>query len=445
MMGRQFLKEHPPALKFIFFTEMWERVGFYTLMAILVLYMDNVLAWSDSKKGDWYGVFLAMCYLFPLIGGWLGDRLLGRWQTVRIGAILMAAGYVGLALSSPTQTTSFIIGLMLIAVGTGIFKVNMSVLVGNIYQNKPHLKDAGFNIYYMGVNLGAMIAPLIATLNNAVFHSYHLSFWVSACGLILALVIFQAGKKQLLPADDLLERKLKAQTKENQVFTSETSNLQPALTDNLSAEDNRERLLALFILISIVILFWVAFYQNGFAMTLFADRSTIRLSWLRPETYQFFEPFFILVLTPLLLGYFSQLRARGKEPSTPRKIFLGMLFMAAAMFIMILACLRGGNRDQNIMSPLWLITSYFVVTMAEILISPMGLSYVSKVAPEKIRGLMMGSWYLATAIGSYGSGLLGKLYSRFPHHQYFLILTALLLLAAGLVALAIPKLEKYAV
>jgi len=445
MMRARFIKEHPPALKFIFFTEMWERVGFYTLMAILVLYMDNVLAWSDSKKGDWYGVFLAMCYFFPLVGGWLGDRLLGRLPTVRIGALLMALGYVGLALSSPTQTTSFIIGLMLIAVGTGIFKVNMSVLVGNIYQNKPQLKDAGFNIYYMGVNLGAMIAPLIATLNNAVFHSYHLSFWISAFGLILALVIFQAGKKQLLQADDLLERKLKTRTKENQVVTSETSNLQPALTDNLSAEDFRGRLLALFILISIVILFWVAFYQNGFAMTLFADRSTIKLSWLRPETYQFFEPFFILVLTPLLLGYFSQLRTRRKEPSTPRKIFLGMLFMAAAMFIMILACLRGGNRDQNIMSPLWLITSYFVVTMAEILISPMGLSYVSKVAPEKIRGLMMGSWYLATAIGSYGSGLLGKLYSRFPHHQYFLILTALLLLAAGLVALAIKKLEKYAV
>ncbi|MBC7363828.1 MAG: peptide MFS transporter [Candidatus Aminicenantes bacterium] len=441
MVGRQFLKEHPPALKYIFFTEMWERVGFYTLMAILVLYMDNVLAWSDSKKGDWYGVFLAMCYFFPLAGGWLGDRFLGRLQTVRLGAILMAAGYVGLALSSPTQTTSFIVGLMLVAVGTGIFKVNMSVLVGNIYQNKPQLKDAGFNIYYMGVNLGAMIAPLIATLNNAVFHSYHLSFWASAFGLILALIIFQAGKKQLLLADDLLERKLKG--KESQNFTSETSSLTLTITNNLSREEFRGRLLSLFILISIVILFWVAFYQNGFALTLFADRSTIKLSWLRPETYQFFEPFFILVLTPLMLGYFSQLRARGKEPSTPRKIFLGMLFMAAAMFIMIIACWRGGNRDQNIMSPLWLITSYFVVTMAEILISPMGLSYVSKVAPEKIRGLMMGSWYLATAIGSYGSGLLGKLYSRFPHHQYFLILTALMLLAAGLVALAIRKLEKY--
>lgn len=447
MVGTRFLKGHPPALKYIFFTEMWERVGFYTLMAILVLYMDNVLAWSDSKKGDWYGVFLALCYFFPLVGGWLGDRFLGRLKTIRTGAVLMAAGYVGLALSSPAQTASFGLGLMLIALGTGIFKVNMSVLVGNIYREKPHLRDAGFNIYYMGVNLGAMIAPLIATLNNVVFHSYHLSFWVSAAGLVLALIIFQAGKKQLAEAEDFTRRKKQENNMPGVQTTSgpESSGEKRAETSSRqSEEDFRGRLWALVILISIVVLFWVAFYQNGFAMTLFADRSTLKLRWLRPETYQFFEPFFILVLTPPLLGYLSRLRARGKEPSTPRKIFLGMLIMAGAMCIMIMACLRGGNLDQNIMSPLWLISSYFLVTLAEILISPMGLSYVSRVAPVKVRGLMMGAWYLATALGSYGSGVLGKLYSRFPHHQYFMILTALLLLAAGLVALAIRKLEQYA-
>ncbi|MGB9893947.1 MAG: MFS transporter, partial [Candidatus Saccharicenans sp.] len=155
--------------------------------------MDKVLGWPDAKKGDWYGVFLALCYFFPLAGGWLGDRIFGRLKTVRAGAILMAIGYSGLAFSSPSQTITFILGLILIAIGTGIFKVNMSVLVGNIYKDKPELKDSGFNIYYMGVNLGAMIAPLLATFNNVVFHSYHLSFWVSAAGLILALAIFQAG------------------------------------------------------------------------------------------------------------------------------------------------------------------------------------------------------------------------------------------------------------
>ncbi|MCX8160846.1 MAG: peptide MFS transporter [Candidatus Saccharicenans sp.] len=430
------LKKHPRALSYIFFTEMWERIGFYTLMAILVLYMDRVLGWSDARKGDWYGLFLALCYFFPLVGGWLGDRLFGRLKTVRAGAVLMALGYVGLALSSPSQTITFKLGLLLIAVGTGIFKVNMSMLVGNIYQDRPQLKDAGFNIYYMGVNLGAMVAPLIATVNNAVFHSYHLSFWISAIGLVLALVIFQAGRTHLMAADDLSARR-----KEHQ-----ESSLSPGSGKSEAVDPDPEfsgRILALVILFAIVILFWVAFYQNGFALTLFAARSTVLKSWLRPETYQFFEPFFILALTPVLLLLFDRLRQQAKEPSTPRKIFLGMLFMTAAMFIMVLACLRGGNQDLNLMSPGWLIATYFVVTIAEILISPMGLSYVSKVAPARIGGLMMGGWYLAIAFGSYGSGLLGKFYSRLPHHQYFLVLAGLLALAAVLVGLSIKRLERY--
>jgi len=464
------LKNHPKALAYIFFTEMWERVGFYTLMAILVLYMDKVLDWSDSRKGDWYGLFLALCYFVPLAGGWLGDRVFGRLNTVRTGAILMTLGYVGLALSSAHQITSFVLGLLLIAVGTGIFKVNMSVLVGNIYKDRPQHKDAGFNIYYMGVNLGAMIAPLIATFNNAVFHSYHLSFWVSAAGLILALLIFQAGKAHLVQADDLrgkLESR-KIIDKNSPKNEDEIKNKGPLETRDINKEKNRidpklsrptgsilgavqkqdndqaDRVLTLIILFAIVILFWVAFYQNGFALTLFAARSTVIKRWLRPETYQFFEPFFILVLTPLLLSFLERLRQKGKEPSTPRKIFLGMLFMTVAMFIIMGACLKGGNQDLNIMSPLWLIGTYFVVTIAEILISPMGQSFVSKVAPAKIRGLMMGGWFAAIAFGSYGSGLLGKFYSRFPHHQYFLLLAGLLALAAVMVGFFIKKLERYA-
>ncbi len=431
------LKNHPKALRYIFLTEMWERVGFYTLMAILVLYMDNVLKWSDARKGDWYGLFLAMCYFFPLAGGWLGDRLLGRLATIKAGAILMATGYVGLAISSATQTTTFILGLLLVAVGTGIFKVNMSVLVGNIYQDKPQLKDAGFNIFYMGVNLGAMIAPLLATFNNAIFRSYNLSFWVSGFGLVLALIIFQSGQKYLKEADDFKQKIMKKEASPNSYHPPDSATAKPA------DREFQDRILTLSLLFAIVILFWTAFYQNGFALTLFADRSTVKLNWLRPETYQFFEPFFILILTPLLLSWMTRLREAGKEPTTPRKIFFGMLVMTGAMFIMITACLKGGNRDENIMSPLWLISTYFVVTIAEILISPMGLSYVSKVAPDRIRGLMMGGWYLAIAFGSYASGLLGKLYSRFPHHQYFMILAALLALATFLIAVFMKKLETY--
>lgn len=427
------LKKHPKALAFIFFTEMWERVGFYTLMAILVLYMDKVLSWPDGRKGDTYGVFLALCYFVPLLGGWLGDKVVGQVKTVRAGALLMALGYVGLGVSGPGRVTTFYLGLLLIALGTGIFKVNMAVLLGNLYTDKPQLKDAGYNIFYMGVNLGAMIAPPVATLNNVVFHSYNLSFWVAAVGMVFALIIFRAGAPHILPMDSKLGLSGSAAQKK-------LEGTAPAAVDR---KEERQRIATLVILFLIVIFFWVAFYQNFFGLTLFAERSTIVLKWLRPETYQFFEPFFILVLTPLLLSLFSRLGRNNREPSTPVKILLGMLIMSLAMIIMVFASLVGGNRDQNIMSPAWLIGTYFLVTLAEILISPMGQSFVSKVAPPRIAGLMMGGWFAATAAGSYGSGLLGKSYSRLEHHEFFFLLTALMAVAAVLVALFLKKLKRF--
>ncbi len=431
------LKKHPKALAFIFFTEMWERVGFYTLMAILVLYMDKVLGWSDARKGDYYGLFLALCYFVPLVGGWLGDKVFGRIRTVRAGAFLMALGYVGLAVSGPGHVTTFYVGLLLIALGTGIFKVNMAVLVGNLYTDKVHLKDAGFNIFYMGVNLGAMVAPLVATVNNAVFHSYNLSFWVAAAGMVFAVIIFRAGEPHLRPVDS---RPGASKKNPAQPDKGAAPSVLPA---GMEKKEEARRIVTLVILFLIVIFFWVAFYQNFFGLTLFAERSTIVLSWLRPETYQFFEPFFILALTPLLLSLFGRLSLKGKEPSTPVKILLGMIIMSLAMIVMVFASLAGGNGDRNIMSPAWLIGTYFIVTLAEILISPMGQSFVSKVAPPRIAGLMMGGWFAATAAGSYGSGMLGKFYSRLPHHQFFLFLVVLMGVAAVLVFVFLKKLRRF--
>ena len=422
-------KKHPKTLAFIFFAEMWERIGFYTLLAVLVLYMDKVLGWPDARKGDIYGLFLALCYFVPLLGGWLGDRWLGRRLTIKIGAVLMAAGYVALAFSSAAQTTTFFLGLFLIGVGTGIFKVNMAVLVGNLYIEKPELKDAAFNIYYMGVNIGAAIAPLLATYISIRYGSYNISFWICGAGLLVALAVLQAGHKRLAAAD------FKAAPRPAAAVVSESA--APSL-------DDKQRIATLVILFFSVIFFWVAFYQNAFALTLFAERSTRVFSWLRPETYQFFEPFFILALTPLLLMLFGRLRTSGREPSTPVKIFFGMLIMAAAMIVMVFASLAGGNRDLPIMSPAWLIGTYFFVTLAEILISPMGQSFVSKVAPPRLAGLMMGGWFAATAAGSYGSGLLGKSYSAMPHHAFFFILTGLLGLAALMVLFFLKKLRRFA-
>ncbi|MBK7104583.1 MAG: peptide MFS transporter [Ignavibacteriae bacterium] len=422
------LKDHPKGIMVMFTTEMWERFGFYILMAILVLYMDNEFGWSDTVKGDHYGAFLGLVYFIPLLGGYLGDKVLGQINTVFTGSIFMFSGYVSLALSSADQLFSFYLGLFLIAFGTGIFKVNMAVLVGNLYKEKVHLKDAGFNIFYMGVNVGATVAPLAATLLGYLFNDYRMSFWAAAIGMLISIITFYLGKDKLLTADVKQSQKTDSKIVHQEISTSET----------------KARIIALSMLFTIVIFFWMAFYQNGFALTLFAERSTKIYDLLRPETYQFFNPFFILVLTPLLLTYFAKLNKVGKEPSTPVKIFIGMMIMGISMLVMVWASLEGGNSDSNIMSPAWLISTYLVVTMSEILISPMGLSYVSKVAPPKIQGLMMGGWYLATSIGSYLSGQLGKYYSDFAHHEYFLILTGILIFSAVLALLAMKYLKRFA-
>ncbi len=420
-------KKHPNGLSVLFFTEMWERFGFYILMAILVLYMEHEFGWDDSTKGNYYGWFLAAVYFIPLLGGWLGDKVLGQINTAKTGSLLMCVGYIFLALSSKSNPLFFFIGLFLVAFGTGIFKVNMSVLVGNLYSSTPALKDAGFNIYYMGVNVGAAIAPLAATLFSTYFGSYRISFWAAAVGMVVSFFIFRSGEKRLVV------------THHNKKRDDDNLSAAPAMEKN----EFTQRIVTLVILFLIVIFFWIGFYQNGFALTLFAERSTQILSWLRPETYQFFNPFFILVLTPILLSFFARLNAKGKEPKTPVKIFAGMVVMGIAMAIMIPASLFGGNENAHNMSPLWLISTYFVVTIAEIMISPMGQSFVSKVAPPKIQGLMMGGWFAATAAGSYGSGFMGKYYSDFLHHQYFLILACLLAFSAVLVLISLKKLQRF--
>ncbi len=454
------LKNHPRGLMVLFFTEMWERFGFYTLMAILYLYMEKSLGWDDQRKGDCYGLFLGMVYFIPILGGFLGDRVLGQRHTIRLGAVLMAFGYAVLTFSSLQRIALFYLGLLLVAVGTGLFKANISVLVGNLYGEGSKFKDAAFNIFYMGVNLGATLAPLAATLignhyegllkwlrareglapladalvNNHI-GGYNLAFAAAGIGMIISMIVFQVGRRSVVPAH---------------VGGSRASDAAPVArgrevgdTTTGSRAEDWQRIISLFTLFLIAIFFWVAFYQNGSSLTLFAERSTVKLNWLKPETYQFFNPFFILVLTPILVAAFSRMREQGREPSSASKIFAGMAIMGFSVLIMVFASRYGGDRDDNTMSPLWLISSYFAVTVSEILVSPMGLSYVSKVAPARMRGLMMGCWFGATAIGSYGSGLLGKYYGQFSHQNFFLIIAVLPLCSALLVLPFLKRLNRF--
>ncbi|WLT32581.1 peptide MFS transporter [Geothrix sp. PMB-07] len=417
-------ERHPAGLRTLFLTEMWERLGFYILMAILTLYMDQELGWSDTTKGSIYGAFLGLSYFSPLAGGWLGDRILGRVGTVRTGAVLMTLGYASLGCSSRTAIAPFFVGLVLVGVGAGILKANLSVLVGGLYEEQPHLRDAGYNIYYMGINIGAAVAPLVATAMAVRFGSYRISFWIASVGMILAQVFFLQGRRHF---------------PEGAATAAQAGTAEP----EMPRAESRRRLLALGGLFLVAMFFWTAFYQNGFAMTLFAQRSTRAYRWLRPETYQFFQPAFILVATPPLLALFAWLKRRDREPSTPGKILSGMLIMGGSMLVMALASRLGGNLDQPLMSPGWLIGAYGIITLAEVLISPMGLSFVSKVAPPRYRGLMMGGWFAATALGSYGSGFLGRSYGRFPHDHYYLLLAGLLGFSAFLTVLMFKRLRSF--
>jgi len=351
-------------------------------------------------------------------------------RTIRIGSMMMAVGYVFLALSSAENHAYFYLGLALIASGTGIFKVNISVLVGNLYRTKTELRDAGFNIYYMGVNVGATLGPGVATVLGVIYNDYRISFWAAACGMFLSLIIMHFGQKNLVEVD----------TKQSNEFQAEST----ARAIAMDPKEFWQRILTLCALFFIAALFWVPFYQNGLALTLFADRSTLAYRFLRPETYLIFNAFFILILTPPLLALFSKLRSLNREPSTPVKIFLGLLIMSFAMFIMVVASWMGGNSDTPIMSPVWLINCYLFITLAEILISPMGQSYVSKVAPPKIQGLMMGGWFASTALGSLSSGIFGSFYSRLSHDQYFMLLSGLAIFAAILVLLFMKNLKRFA-
>ena len=417
-------KGHPKGLMTLFFTEMWERFGFYTMLAVFVLYMDETLGWSDAFKGQVYGLYLGFVYFTPIAGGWIADKFLGYRKTIIIGAIVLASGYLLLSLSGPDKIWLFYSALGVIIIGNGLFKANISVLVGNLYADGSKNKDAGYNIFYMGINLGAFIAPLAATWLHDYFGSYQSAFAAAAVGMLLSLIVFEIWKKNY-------SHSAKRDAHTGTQVTEE----------KVSPEKERARIFALLTIFAIVIFFWMAFHQNGFALTLFAQRSTVLIDWLKPETYATFNPLFILFLTPLVVGFWGWLRKRGKEPSTPAKIGFGMFISGLSLIIMVVAGLMGGNADANNMGPQWLISTYFVITIGELCLSPMGLSFVSKVAPARMRGLMMGGWFGATAIGNYLSGLFGGFYNSMPHHLFFGFLVLLLFISALLLRIFLKKLK----
>jgi len=495
-------KGHPKGLFVLFFTEMWERFGFYTMLAVFVYYMQENFAWDATQATNVYGLFMAGVYITPLLGGWIADNFLGYGKTITIGAVIMAIGYGLMAVPTSTPMTLYI-ALTVVAIGNGLFKANISVLVGNLYSHSSgSLKDAGYNIFYMGINVGAFYAPFAAagikqyfidSFGASLANGYNAAFGIASAGMVVSLIIFTLLRSKYKDADYQAKNTVK-----------DDKDLK------LTPKQEKERIYALLTIFAIVIFFWLAFHQNGAALSLFARDYThnivgkftyiifdiiglhailavllgtgvvlsknvsaklkgiaglflaagiaiivYKLNYLpaentiAPEQFQSFNPMFIILLTPIIVGMFAWLNSKGKEPSSPAKIGIGMVITGLAYLIMVLASeglmsveALGGQASSTTVSPFYLLSTYFTLTIAELHLSPMGLSFVSKVSPPKMKGLMMGGWFGATAVGNYLAGFVGRFYQHWELWQFFLLLFFTSLFAALLLKLSLKKLKK---
>ncbi|MFN7983963.1 MAG: peptide MFS transporter [Vicinamibacterales bacterium] len=393
---------HPRGLYVLFFTELWERYSFYSMMAILTLYMDEALHFDAQRIGRVYGGYIGGVYLLPLVGGWLADRVLGFYRAVIIGGIIMMAGHLVLAVES---LPFFYAGLVLLACGSGMLKPNVSTIVGNLYRDRPELRDAGFNLFYMGINLGALTAPLVVAWLRA-HYGWSVAFGSAAVAMLASLVVFVTGRRHVAEAAAMAP---------------------PAVaSDTGSRSDDYARVTTLLIIFGVSALFWLAFYQNAFTLTFWARDNT--LTDIASESFQSVEPLGVIVFSGSLVAGWAWLGRRNLEPSTPAKMLIGVLLVAAAFGVMTVAALSGG--DTGRVSVWWLITAYLLIALGEVCLSPMGLSLVNRVAPPRSRGLLMGAWFVSLSAGGYFAGFVGAYWTRMPHSRFFLLVVGLLAVAA---------------
>jgi POT family proton-dependent oligopeptide transporter len=406
---------HPPGLYVLFFTELWERYSFYSMMAILTLYMDEALHFSTSQIGLVYGGYIGGVYFMPLIGGLLADRLLGFNRAVIIGCVLMMIGHLVLAVES---LPFFYTALVLLACGVGFIKPNVSTIAGNLYRDRPELRDAGFNLFYMGINIGAFISPLAVAWFHARF-GWSVAFASAAGAMLLSLLVFVGFNRHVAAAAAMVPPR-----------SAEALSVGP--------DESRSRIVTLLVIFVISAIFWIAFYQNGFTLTFWARDNTI--TNIPPESFQSVEPLGVIIFSGAFVGIWTWLAARGREPSTPMKMLLGVLLVAGAFGMMALAGMIGG--DTGRVSVWWLVSAYLVIAVGEVCLSPMGLSLVNRVAPPRSRGVLMGGWFVSLSIGGYLSGMLGSYWTRMPHSRFFLLVVGVLAIAAVLLIVLMPRIRR---
>ena len=416
-------EKHPPGLYVLFFTEMWERFSFYTVGAMWTLYVQNAgqgFGWPRERATSTWANYLAFVYLSPLIGGWIADRKLGYRRSVMLGGLFFMAGYALLAVrSEPVMFAA----LACLIIGNGFFKPNVSAMVGNLYPEGSHLKDRAYNIFYLGINVGAFLAPVVAEFMSRRF-GYHPAFAIGALGMLLSVGTLWRFQRYVAQADR------RPGDKPAPLAAAPSKQAIDQIPD-------RVRVGALIVIYVIVIVFWMVFHQNQTTLTYWANDNT---AWnVTGVISNAINPGWILFLTFPLVWFWGRLDRRGLEPSTPTKMAIGMCLTGLSFFIMYFAGKAGG--DVGKVSPWWLIGAYGVLTLGELMLSPMGLSLVSKVAPLRLRGVMMGGWFLATAIGNKLTAI-GVYWDRWPHSTFFAVLGSMALFMSLVLFLLLKPLKR---
>ena len=443
---------HPRGLYTLFFTEMWERFSYYGMRALLILYLtaaiaDGGMGISDATAGAIYGLYVAGVYLAALPGGWIADRILGKQDAVFWGGIIIAAGHFSMALGS---TALFFAGLFLIVIGTGLLKPNVSAVVGDLYTDKGARRDAGFSIFYMGINLGAFIGPLICgPLAENV--NWHLGFGAAGVGMLLGVIQYKLGTKHLkgagtLPAgtdtsaakSQLLKGIVVALALAGGLYMVDRAGaiaITPEGMANVTGgiivaialvyfgylmilggldADEKKRVIYIFLLFVGAALFWSGFEQAGSTMNLFAERLTDRTfgGWEMPTSWlQSVNPLWIIILSPIFGIIWNAMRERN--PSIPVKFGLGLVLLGIGFFV--IAWGASFATEANPVSPMWLVVMYFFHSAGELCLSPMGLSSVTKLSPTRLVGQMMGVWFMGTSLGNLLAGLAaGRLEAMTP-------------------------------
>ena len=395
---------HPKGLFLLFATEMWERFSYYGMRALLVLSLvagagaaNPGFGWTQAQALKLYGLFTGFVYFTPLIGGWLADNYLGQRRSVIIGGLLMAGGQFTLAASIPGNLSLFYVGLLILVVGNGFFKPNISTMVSDLYPEGDARRDGAFTIFYMGINAGALLAPLVcSTLGEDPARGWRYGYLAAGLGMVLSVIIQLALSQRYLGDVGRVPAARRA--------LAQAGGRKAPLTP-----DEVDRLRVIFTLFVFIVLFWAAFEQAGGLMNLYAAQKTDRMIGafeVPAGWFQSLNPLFIVVLAPIFSMAWSRLGATGRGPTTPRKMVLGLVLTGIGFLAMVAAVF--GQAAGGKASMWWLVIAYFFHTTGELCISPVGLSMVTKLAPLRLASLMMGVWFLINFVANWLAGIIGS-------------------------------------